>query len=1079
MLNRLIALALRNRVIVLAAAAIMLAAGAWTAYRMPVDVFPDLTAPTVTVLTEAHGMAPEEVEALVSFPIETAVNGATGVRRVRSSIAQGISVVWVEFDWGADIFRARQIVSEKLQAVASALPTGVPAPVLAPVSSVMGEVMMIGLTWSDSAALTAKASATTGTTDSVARAERSPEALRTVADWTIRRRLLAVPGVAQVIPIGGAVKQYQVLADPTRMLASGVTLDEVVRAAGGSNANASGGVYMDKGQEYVIRGIGRAQGAEDIAKTVVAVRGGVPVLLGQVADVRAGVAPKYGDGSVNAKPGVVLAVQKQPGANTLELTRRIEGELAEIQRTLPPGMVAHVELFRQADFISIAVSNVLKALRDGAIFVVIILFLFLWNLRATAISIVAIPLSLVVAIFAMKLLGITINTMTLGGMAIAIGALVDDAIIDVENVFRRLKENYHLPEGERRPPLRVVYEASKEIRASIVIATLIIIVVFLPLFFLGGVEGRLLRPLGFAYVVSILASLLVAVTVTPVLCSYLLPNAKAVQTEHESRVVTWLKVRYAHLLETVIAHPKRVLAGAVAALAIAVAAVPLLGSAFLPEFNEGALTVSVVTVPGTSLEESNAIGRRVEEILLANPAVVNTDRRQGRAELDEHAQGVNAAEIDVTLKGEIEKEKLFEELRREFSAIPGTNVTIGQPIGHRIDHMLSGTRANIAVKIFGPDLYELRQVGTRVREAMQSVDGVADLQLEQQMDVPQLRISADRSALARYGMSVGGLAEAIDVAFNGEVVSQVLEEGKSFDLVVRFPDQYRSNAESISGVMFDTPTGQRVPLSQLATVTVDRGPNTISRENAQRKIVVQANVAGRDLGSTVADIRNAVSAQVQLPVGYHVEYGGQFEAQEESTRTLGILSLLAVAAIFLLLFAEFRSPRTAALVMANLPLAMIGGVLAVFLTGRVVSIASLVGFVTLFGIATRNGILLVAHYRQLLSEGVPFREAVVRGSLERLSPILMTALTAGLALIPLALGGGAPGNELQTPMAIVILGGLLSATALNMLVLPALYWLYGDRAVVAEPGMERESDQMLHPYVPPAIWPSPSTPTSV
>jgi copper/silver efflux system protein len=1033
MLNNLIAWSLKNRVIVLAAAALALIAGAWTAYRMPVDVFPDLTAPTVTVLTEAHGMAPEEVEALVSFPIETAVNGATGVRRVRSSTAQGISVVWVEFDWGTDIFRARQIVAEKLQTVAAALPAGIAAPVLAPVSSVMGEIMMIGLTGPQPAT-----------------------ELRTVADWTIRRRLLAVPGVAQVIPIGGEVKQYQVVADPARMLATGVTLEDVVRAARGSNANAAGGVYMDKGQEYVIRGIGRVQSADDVAKTVVAVRGGVPVLLSQVADVRVGAAPKYGDGSVNAKPGVVLAVQKQPGANTLELTRRIERELAQMQQTIPAGMKIEAELFRQASFISVAVENVVEALRDGALLVVLVLFLFLWSVRTTAISLVAIPLSLVVAIFAMKLLGITINTMTLGGMAIAIGALVDDAVIDVENVFRRLKENHHLPESERRPALRVVYDASREIRASIVNATLIIIVVFLPLFFLGGVEGRLLRPLGFAYVVSILASLLVAVTVTPVLCAYLLPNAKAVQTEHESRLVHWLKARYAVLLERVLAHPRRVLAGAVAALALTGAAVPLLGSAFLPEFNEGALTVSVVTVPGTSLAESNAIGQRVEQILLANDAVVNTDRRQGRAELDEHAQGVNAAEIDVTLKDDVDKDAVFEALRREFSAIPGTNVTIGQPIGHRIDHMLSGTRANIAVKIFGPDLYELRQVGAQVRDAMQAVPGVADLQLEQQMDVPQLQIRADRSALARYGMTVGQLAEAIDVAFNGEAVSQVLEEGRSVDLVVRFPEEVRANAGAIANVAFDTPSGQRVPLSQLATVTVTRGPNTISREDVQRKIVVQANVAGRDLGSTVADIQRVVAERVTLPAGYHVTYGGQFEAQAESTRTLASLSLLSVAAIFLILYAEFRSTKTAALVMANLPLALIGGVLAVLLTGRVVSIASLVGFVTLFGIATRNGILLVSHYRQLLGEGATFRDAVVRGSLERLSPILMTALTAGLALIPLALGGGEPGNELQTPMAIVILGGLLSATALNMLVLPALYWLYGERAVAAESAADAE-----------------------
>jgi copper/silver efflux system protein len=1024
MLNRLIAWALSNRVIVLAASALMLIGGAYTAWRMPVDVFPDLTAPTVTVLTEAHGMAPEEVEALVSFPIETSVNGATGVRRVRSSTAQGISVVWVEFDWGTDIFRARQIVAEKLQTVSAALPTGISAPVLAPVSSVMGEILMIGLT---------------GT--------QSPTELRTVADWTIRRRLLAVPGVAQVIPIGGAVKQYQVLADPARMMMAGVSLEQVVRAARGSNANASGGVYMDRGQEYVVRGIGRVQSVADIASTVVAVRGGTPVTLGQVADVTVGTAPKFGDGSVNAQPGVVLAVQKQPGANTLELTERIERELAAMQATLPAGMKVHAELFRQASFIRVAVDNVVKALRDGAVLVVIVLFLFLWNLRATAISIVAIPLSLVVAIFAMQLLGISINTMTLGGMAIAIGALVDDAIIDVENVFRRLKENHHRPRAEQLPALRVVNDASKEIRASIVNATLIIIVVFLPLFFLGGVEGRLLRPLGFAYVVSILASLLVAVTVTPVLCAYLLPNSKAVQREEESRLVVWLKARYARVLTPVLAHPKRVLTGAVIALVLSMAAIPMLGSAFLPEFNEGALTVSVVTVPGTSLEESNTIGLRVEQILKSKPAVINTDRRQGRAELDEHAQGVNAAEIDVTLRDDADKEALFEELRNEFTAIPGTSVTIGQPIGHRIDHMLSGTRANIAVKLFGPDLYQLRQIGTQIRDVMAGVPGAADLQLEQQSDVPQLRIKADRAALARHGMSVGQLAEAIDVALNGEAVSQVLEEGRSVDLVVRYPEAYRLNADAIAAVSFDTPTGQHVPLSQLAVVTVDRGPNTISRENVQRKIVVQANVAGRDLGSTVADIERAVNTGLKLPPGYFVEYGGQFEAQAEATRTLSILSLLSVAAIFLLLYGEFGSARTAGLVMANLPLALIGGVAAVLLTGRVVSIASLVGFVTLFGIATRNGILLVAHYQQLLAEGVPFAEAITRGSLERLSPILMTALTAGLALIPLAFGGGEPGNELQTPMAIVILGGLLSATLLNMIVLPALYWLYGPRDV--------------------------------
>lgn len=1040
MLNALIAWSLRNRGIVLAIASVMLVSGAWTASRMPVDVFPDLTAPTVTVLTEAHGMAPEEVEALVTREIEVAVNGATGVRRVRSSTAQGISVVWVEFDWGTEIFRARQTVAEKLQIVAATLPTGVSPPVLAPVSSVMGEIMMVGLSWGDSLPAPGAPVLEDGT---------AAMALRTAADWTVRRRLLAIPGVAQVIPIGGEVKQYQVLADPARMRSHNVTLDAVVRAAEGSNENASGGVFMDRGQEYVIRGIGRARRVEDIAQAVVTVRDGVPITLGQVADVRIGAAPRFGDGSVNARPGVVLAVQKQPGANTLALTERIQSELSAMQATLPAGMRVHAELFRQSDFITVAIDNVIEALRDGAILVVAILLLFLWNARATAISVVAIPLSLVVAIFAMQLLGITINTMTLGGMAIAIGALVDDAIIDVENVFRRLRENSQQPAGQQRHTLRVVYDASREIRASIVNATLIIIVVFLPLFFLGGVEGRLLRPLGFAYVVSILASLVVAVTVTPVLCSYLLPRSIAVQRDDESRVVSWLKGRYAPLLDGVLERPRLVLASAAALLALTLAAFPMLGTAFLPEFNEGALTVSVVTVPGTSLDEANAIGLRVEQILLANPAVVNTDRRQGRAELDEHAQGVNAAEIDVTLRPDIDKEAVLEALRTEFTTLPGTNVTIGQPIGHRIDHMLSGTRANIAIDIYGPDLYTLREVGTRVRDAIQEVPGLADLQLEQQSDVPQLRLEADRGALARAGMTVGQLGEAIDVAFNGETVSQVLEQGRSVALVVRFPEPLRSSPEAIARVMLDTPSGRWVLLSEVAAVRVDRGPNTISRQDVQRKIVVQANVAGRDLGGVVADIQRIVAAEVPLPAGYHVTYGGQFEAQREATRTLSALSLLSLVAIFLILFAEFRSTRTAVLVLANLPLALIGGVAAVLLTGGVVSIASLVGFVTLFGIATRNGILLVSHYQQLLGEGVAFREAIVRGSMERLSPILMTALTAGLALVPLASGGGEPGNELQTPMAIVILGGLLSATALNMLVLPVLYAQYGPRHAVA------------------------------
>lgn len=1018
MLNQWIAWSLRRRFIVLALSALVLGAGAWTATRMPVDVLPDLTAPTVTVLAEAHGMAPEEVEALVAFPIETAVNGATGVRRVRASLAAGIAVIWVEFDWGTDIFRARQVVAEKLQTVAGSLPPDLPPPVLAPVSSVMGEIMMVGLT-----------------------GPQSPAELRTAADWLIRRRLLAVPGVAQVIPTGGEVRQYQVQPDLARMRAASVTLVEVVEAAAAANAVATGGVYVRDGQEFLVRGLARARSVDDIGLTAVAMRNGTPVLLRDVAVVQLGSATPIGSGAVNAEPGVVLAVQKQPGANTLELTRLIEAELSTLQASLPEGMRLHTDLFRQADFISVAIRNVRIALLDGAVLVVLILLLFLANVRATAISVLAIPLSLAVAVLAMQALGFTINTMTLGGMAIAIGALVDDAIIDVENVFRRLKENHHLPPGQQHPALRVVYRASREIRGSIVSATLIIIVVFIPLLLLGSVEGRLLRPLGVAYIVALVASLVVAITVTPVLCYLLLPKSRAVQEERESRVVTWLKVRYARTLDVVLRRPGRVLAGGAAALIASLAALPLLGSAFLPDFNEGSLTISVVTVPGTSLAESDAIGRRVERILLAHEEVRTTDRRQGRAELDEHAQGVNAAEVDVTLHDDIDRDALLEALRREFSLIPGTSITIGQPIGHRIDHLLSGTRANIAVKLFGPDLTRLRQLGGEIRDRMQAVPGVADLQLEQQVEVPQLRIIPDRAALARFGITPGALAEAIDVAVGGHAVSRILEEGRSVDLVVRLPEPARADPAAIAALPIDAPGGRRVPLGQLAEVRVDRGPNAISRENVQRKIVVQANVAGRDLGSVAGDIEAAVAAGVALPAGYSVEYGGQVEAQRASVRLLSALSALAIAGIFIVLFAEFRSARIAGLVMANLPLGLIGGVVAVALTGGVVSVASLVGFITLFGIATRNGILLVSHYRALQRSGLPLRETVTRGSLERLAPILMTALTAGLALLPLAFGGGKPGNEIQTPMAIVILGGLLSATALNMVVLPALYVL--------------------------------------
>ncbi|PAP74573.1 efflux RND transporter permease subunit [Rubrivirga marina] len=1032
MLDRLIRWSLQNRLVVLFAAAVLLALGAWAAVSTPVDVFPDLTAPTVTVLTEAHGMAAEEVESLVTFPVETAVNGASGVRRVRSASSQGISIVWVEFDWGTDIFRARQVVSEKLQLVGAGLPAGVEPPVLAPVTSIMGEVLLVGLTSE----------------------AHTPMEVRAAADWQVRRRLLAVPGVSQVVPIGGAVKAYQVLVDPAALQGYDVTLGEVVEAAAASNLNAAGGVYQESGREVLIRGIGRAQDVGDIARTVVATRGGVPVLLGDVARVEVGPQPRYGTASVDAEPAVILSIQKQPGANTLDLTERIAAELDAIQTQLPDGMEVNPALFQQAGFIEVAVDNVVEALRDGAVLVVVVLFLFLWNVRTTFISVLAIPLSLAAALLVMKGLGATINTMTLGGLAIAIGALVDDAIIDVENVFRRLRENRQRPEGERHPALAVIYQASKEVRAPILNATLIITVVFLPLFFLSGVEGRMLRPLGFAYVVSIMASLFVAVTVTPVLCSFLLPDTAAVGRERESWLVEKLQGRYRRTLDWVLGHTRAVLVGAAALAVVALAAFPLLGRGFLPEFQEGTLVISAVTVPGTGIEESDRIGRQAEEILLAHPAVAGTSRRTGRAELDEHAQGANAAEIDVRLDlSGHEMDAVLDDLRDALAVLPGTNITIGQPIGHRIDHMLSGTRASIAVKVFGPDLYELRRVAEGVRAAVEPVEGVVDLAVEQQADVPQLRVYADRARMAGYGVTPAALGEAIDVAFAGEAVSQVREGQEAYDLVVRFADDARGDAEAVRAALIDTPLGPRVRLDQLADVRSERGPNTITRENVQRKLVVSANVAGRDVGSVVDEMREAVAAGVDVPEGYFVEYGGQFESAQSATRTIALLSVLSLALIFLLLYQQFGSARTALLLLVNLPLALTGGVFALLLTGGELNVAALVGFVTLFGIAVRNGILLVSHYQQLLAEGAPFREALVRGSLERLNPILMTALTAGLALIPLALGGGEPGKEIQTPMAVVILGGLLTSTVLNMAVVPALFARFSGRdRLRPEPG---------------------------
>lgn len=1028
MFDKLIQFSLQKRLIVLLSAILLLLLGTYVTLDLPVDVFPDLTAPTVTIMTEAHGMAAEEVEALVTFPIETAVNGATDVRRVRSSSSSGFSIVWIEFDWGTDIFIARQIVNEKIQIAAASLPKGVDKPVLAPISSIMGEIMLIGLSIDEN---------------------NNPQNLsemdlRTLADFEIRRRLLSINGVSQVIPIGGAVKQYQIFVSPEKLASYNITLNEVLKAAEEANENSSGGSYMDSGSEYLIRGIGRVQTIDDIANSIVAVRDNVPLFMKDIAEVQIGPAIKIGDGSVNAKPAVILTIQKQPQTNTIELTRKIETTLDEIQQTLPPGIIIDASIFKQADFIKTSISNVIEALRDGAILVIIVIFLFLWNFRTTFISVLAIPLSIVITILIFQLFDIMINTMTLGGIAIAIGALVDDAIIDVENVFRRLKGNRLLPESKRVKPLTVIYEASKEIRAPMVSATLIIVVVFIPLFFLSGVEGRLLRPMGYAYITSILSSLFVALTITPVLAYYLLPKAKFMNKEGDTWLVEKLKYYYEKTLNLTLRHPKILLVSSITLLGLTIAILPFLGRSFLPEFNEGSLTLSLVTLPGTSLEESNKIGNLAEEIILSYPEVKSTARRTGRAELDEHAQGVNGAELDVRfeLNGK-SKEEFITELRNSLAAVPGTNITIGQPIGHRIDHMLSGTRANIAVKVFGSNLQQIRSLANAIKTEMEKVEGAVDVAVDQEVEVPQTKIKFNRAAMARYGITVGQLAEAIDIAFNGEVASEIREGQNIFDLVVRFDESNRGNIHKIKTALFDTPLGARVPLSQLATIVNEKGPNRISRENVQRKLVVQANVSGRDLRSVVDEMKANIDNNVIFPQGYFVEFGGQFESEQEATRIITLLSLVSIGIIFLILYFQFSKVKYALFILVNLPLALIGGVWSVYFTDGIISIASLVGFITLFGIATRNGILMISHYKHLLEEGKEFTQAVIQGSIERLNPVLMTAITAGLALVPLALGGGEAGKELQAPMAIVILGGLFTSTALNMILLPSLFHKFG------------------------------------
>ncbi|MDP2338878.1 MAG: efflux RND transporter permease subunit [Bacteroidota bacterium] len=1021
MLNNIITFSLKNRLLVLLCAALLTLGGAYIASEMEVDVFPDLTAPTVVVMTEAHGMAPEEVERLVSFPIETAVNGATNVRRVRSSSSAGFSIVWVEFNWDTDIFKARQIVSEKLITIGEGLPVGVGSPTLAPQSSIMGEILLIGLT-----------------SDSTSQMD-----LRTIAEWTIRPALLATGGVSQVTTIGGDFKQYQILLNPSKMNFYKVSLTDIMETCNGMNNNATGGVMYEYSNEYIIRGLARTSDISEIGKSVVKVISEYPVKLEDVAEITIGAGPTLGYGSLNGKPAVILTVLKQPNTNTLVLTQKIDENIANLKKSLPSHINIDTNIFRQADFIESSIHNVQKALIEGSFFVIIVLLVFLMNFRTTIISLVAIPISLLISIIALKLFGYNINTMSLGGMAIAIGVLVDDAIIVVDNAYKRIKLNAKHAHHARIGYTEVIFKATKEIMGSILNATLIIIVAFIPLFFLSGMEGRMLQPLGIAFIVSLFASLIVAVSLTPVLSSYLLTSPKMLaRNENGSPVVKWLGEKYESLLRLAMKAKKVILWGAGLMVVIAGFVFFTMGRSFLPEFNEGSLTIGTVSLPGISLEEANKIGALVEKTLMSVPEVNSVTRRQGRAELDEHALGVNGAEIDVTFTlGERPREEFMLDVRKKMAGISGVNITVGQPLGHRIDHMLSGTRANIAIKLFGADLGKLFTIANQIKSNVEGIEGLVDISVEQQIDIPQLQIKPKRDMLAKYGITINQFTEFVDVAFAGEKVSEVFEGNRSFDLVVRYDAANRGSMNNIRNALIDTKDGKKVPLYYVADVVSASGPNTINRENVQRKIVVSANVAGRDLESVVDDIKTKVNQNIQLPEGYRVEYGGQFESAEKASQMLLITSLIAILIIFLLLFQEFKDTTLAAIILLNLPLALIGGVFSLYFTSGIVSIPAIIGFITLFGIATRNGILLISNYQTLEHEGHGLLDTIITGSRERLSPILMTALTAALALIPLALSGNVAGNEIQSPMAKVILGGLLTSTLLNIFIVPIVYYL--------------------------------------
>lgn len=1030
MLNKIIKFSLNNRMVVLVASVLLMLAGTYTAMNMEVDVFPDLNAPTVVVMTEAKGMAPEEVERLVSFPVETALNGATDVRRVRSSSTTGFSIVWVEFNWGTDIYRARQIVSEKLSVVKDDLPSNVGNPTLGPQSSILGELMIIGLT-ADSTSL---------------------QDLRTLADWTIRPRLLSTGGVAQVTVIGGEIKEYQILLNPEKMKHYGVGLDEVINIVTEMNQNAAGGVLYEYGNEYIIRGVLSTNKVSLLGKAVIKTVNDIPILLENIADVEIGnKAPKLGIASNDGKAAVLMTITKQPGTSTLDLTDKLDESLAELQQTLPADVKISTDIFRQARFIDNSINNVQKSLYEGGIFVVIILVIFLMNARTTVISLVTIPLALVFAILSLKFMGLTINTMSLGGMAIAIGSLVDDAIVDVENVFKRLRENRQKPKEEQKMVLTVVFEASKEVRMPILYSTLIIIASFVPLFFLSGMEGRMLAPLGVAFIMALITSTVVALTLTPVLCSYLLGKPrKGDKPEREPYVVRKLKTVYEKALKWALTHKKWVLGVTGGVLVAAVIMFFTLGRSFLPPFNEGSFTISVSTMPGISLEESDKMGRIAENILLSVPEIQTVGRKTGRAELDEHALGVNVSEIEAPfILDKRSKDEVLAEIREKLKVLPGVNIEIGQPISHRIDAMLSGTRANIAIKLFGTDLNKMFALGNQIKASIEDIEGIADLNVEQQIERPQLKIEPKREVMAKYGITLPEFAEIVNVMLAGEVVSQVYEENRSFDLTLKVNDDSRETADRIKNLIVDA-NGRKIPLGNIAEITSTTGPNTINRENVARKIVISANVAGRDLRGVVNDIQKTVNEEITLPEGYHIEYGGQFESEQAASRTLLITSIFSILVIFLLLYAQFKSINQAAVILLNLPLALIGGVFTIFFTTGVMSIPAIIGFISLFGIATRNGMLLISRYNDLVAEGYSKMESVIHGSLDRLNPILMTALTSGLALIPLALGGDLPGNEIQSPMAQVILGGLLTSTLLNGFIIPIMFLMTNRKMVAAE-----------------------------